>query len=169
MLRCPKPSTSNRHGRLPTSLQNAVSAFFVISGPRRHILRNKAGMDLHCLPYAVGHGGLQPLDEALAMNTDVSLGFGHPRRIAPVGHPLQQSGQRRAWLRRICLGHAAAGPQRRRCPNLGPNALLARLGGGLFQPPTGLMYAPDPWNAPKIPSTLPWKATAGSASKATPA
>ena len=39
-------------------------------------------------------------------------------------------------------------------PDLGPNALLARLGGGSSRPQTGLMFAPVPWNEPKTPSTL---------------
>ena len=99
----------------------------------------------------------------------VSLGFGHPRRIAPVGHPLQQSGQRRdPWLSGgFCLGHAAAGPQR------GPmHQILAPTPSWLgwvvdsSRPQTGLMFAPVPWNEPKTPSTLLWKATDGSASKA---
>ena len=138
-------------------------AFFVIPGPRKaHILRKKppAWSLLSPTPWVMEDRGQLDAGGARDELRHVSLGFGHPRRIAPVGHlsnnlanaetPGFQADFALAMQRQAPAAAADA-------PDLGPNALLARLGGGLFTPPTGLMSAPDPWNAPKTPSTLPWK------------
>ena len=122
---CPKPSTSNRHGR-PHPRCRTLSGILCDSCPRKAHSARSCRHGLHCLPLRRGHGGPRPTDA------------GGVRRItacrlwAPLPHCTGWTPSPTIWPTRrpwLSGGFCLPGQQRRPAP----------------RPPMPQISAPTPW------------------------